>query len=85
MLSNNNMQAVAEAHFQGHYQVRMVDGPPSGSDWWPAGHSVITETIRLSDDGQTYASAIAMAIFDRTGAPIAGGGEGTGAGTRITF
>ena len=61
------------------------DGAPNGSDWWPAGHGVLTETITLSADGQTYASTIRLATFDRTGAPIAGDGEGTGAGTRIVF
>lgn len=61
-----------------------VDGPPN-SDWWPAGHGVLTETITLSADGQAYTSTIKLATYDRTGAPIAGGGEGTGAGTRIVF
>ena len=61
------------------------DGAPNTSDWWPAGHGVLTETITLSDDGQTYASTIKLATYDRTGTPIAGGGEGTGAGTRIVF
>lgn len=61
------------------------DGAPNGSDWWPDGHGVLTETITLSDDGQTYASQIKLSIFDSTGAPIADGGEGTGAGTRIVF
>lgn len=61
------------------------DGSPNSSDWWPAGHGVLTETIKLSDDGQTYASAITLALFDRTATPIVGGGEGTGAGTRIVF
>lgn len=36
-------------------------------------------------DGQTYASTIRLATYDRTGTPIACGGEGTGAGTRIVF
>jgi hypothetical protein len=61
------------------------DGAPKGGDWWPAGHGVLTETITLSDDGQTYASRIRLATYDRTGAPIAGDGEGTGTGTRIGF
>ena len=55
-----------------------------GSDWWPAGHGVLTETITLSDDGQTYTSTVKLSTFD-SGAPIAGSGEGTGAGTRIAF
>lgn len=58
---------------------------PANRDWWPAGHGVLTETITLSADGQTYASTIKLAIYDTSGALIAGGGEGTGAGTRIVF
>lgn len=61
------------------------DGAPNGSDWWPAGHGVLTETITLSEDGQTYASTIRLATYDRENVRIAGDGEGTGAGTRIVF
>ncbi len=62
-----------------------ADGAVNGSDWWPAGHGVLTETITLSNDGRTYASSIKLDTFDSAGAPIAGGGTGTGAGTRIVF
>lgn len=61
------------------------DASQNSGDWWPAGHGVLTETITLSDDGQTYVSAIKLTTFDKTGTPIAGGGEGTGAGTRLVF
>ena len=61
------------------------DRAPTSSDWWPAGHGVLTETITLSDDGQTYASTIKLATYDRTDTPIAGSGEGTASGTRIVF
>jgi hypothetical protein len=61
------------------------DGAPAGSDWWPAGHGVLSETITLSDDGLTYVSTIKLTTYDRADAPIAGGGEGTGAGTRVVF
>ena len=58
---------------------------PNSSDWWPAGHGVLTEVITLADNGQTYRSAVTLAQFDKADAPIAGGGEGTGAGMRIAF
>ena len=61
------------------------DGAPIGGDWWPSGHGVLTETITLADDGRTYRSTITLATYDRAGSPIAGNGEGTGAGTRIVF
>jgi len=60
------------------------DGEGKG-DWWPAGHGVLTETITLSADGQSYTSTIKLATFDITDTPIAGGGEGTGTATRIAF
>ncbi len=62
-----------------------ADSVLNRSDWWPAGHGVLTETITLSSDGGTYASSIKLETFDSAGAPIAGGGTGTGAGTRIVF
>lgn len=63
-----------------------LDGGAGGTrDWWPAGHGVLTERITLSDDRQTYVSTVKLTTYDRTGAPIAPDGEGTGAGTRIVF
>lgn len=62
-----------------------ADNASNGNDWWPAGHGVLTETITLAEDGQTYASTITVDLFDRADRPIAGGGEGTGTGTRIVF
>ncbi|MEO8621829.1 MAG: hypothetical protein ABI625_12240 [bacterium] len=62
-----------------------ADGEPKGTDWWPAGHGVLTETITLSDNGQTYTSTIKLATFDKADAPVEGGGTGTGVGTRIVF
>jgi hypothetical protein len=62
------------------------DGAPSSADWWPAGHGVLTETITVAEDGQTYSSAIELVTYDRTGSPIAeSGGEGTGTATRIVL
>ncbi len=60
-------------------------GQPSGGDWWPDGHGELTEVITLADDGQTYRSKVTLSQFDKADAPIAGGGEGAGAGTRIAF
>jgi hypothetical protein len=77
--------------FETKYLFFTTQAPDSGagvtnrSDWWPAGHGVLTEAITLSEDGQTYVSTITLALFDKSGAPIAGGGDGTGAGTRIAF
>ncbi|MEP6766691.1 MAG: hypothetical protein ABJB66_20410 [Gemmatimonadaceae bacterium] len=62
-----------------------VDSLPTKTDWWPAGHGVLTETITMSDDGQAYTSTIKLAAFGVGGAPVAGDGEGAGAGKRIVF
>jgi hypothetical protein len=61
------------------------DAAVKGGDWWPAGHGVLTETITLSDDGQSYTSMIKLTTFDKAGKPIAGDGEGTGTGRRIVL
>ena len=61
------------------------DAAAQGGDWWPAGHGVLTEMIRLSEDGQTYTSTIKVTTFDNAGNPIAGDGEGRGTGIRIVF
>jgi hypothetical protein len=66
-------------------KITFRNGAPSSNDWWSAGHGILTETITLSDDGQSYASTITLATYDRADTPITGGGEGTGAGTRIVF
>lgn len=61
-------------------------GQPASGDWWPAGHGVLTETIVLSADGQTYTSTIKFVAFDKTDKLIASdGGEGTASGSRIVF
>ena len=56
-----------------------------GGGWAPTGRGVLTERITLSDDGKSYRSTIAYAAFDQTGKPVEGGGEGNGAGTRMSF
>ena len=61
-----------------------ADGPVN-TDWWPAGHGVLTETITMSADGQAYTSTIRLDTYAMKGAPVAGVAEGTGAATRIVF
>lgn len=46
---------------------------------------VFTEKITLSDDGQSYKAAVTYAAFDQLGKPAEGGGEASGAGTRMGF
>lgn len=70
------------------YQTRTpveADGPGNGGAWLPAGHGELTESITLSADGNSYTSKLHYASFDEDGKPQEGGGEATGAGTRIVF
>ncbi|MES1259181.1 MAG: hypothetical protein ABUL71_01205, partial [Gemmatimonadota bacterium] len=61
------------------------DTAAKGRDWWPAGHGELTETITLSEDGQTYTSTIKLATFDKAGKAVAGDGEGTATARRVVF
>ena len=70
------------------YQTRApgpADGISNTGGWLPAGHGVLTESITLSADGTSYKSTIDYVSFDKSGKPTEGGGEGSGAGTRIVF
>ena len=57
----------------------------TGGGWLPAGRGVFTERITVAPDGGTFTSTIRYELFDRSGAPIPGGGEASGRGTRIGF
>lgn len=56
-----------------------------GSGWTPAGRGVLVEKFTLSEDGSSYKSTISFTAFDQAGKPAEGGGQGTGAGTRLAF
>jgi len=56
-----------------------------GGGWTPTGPGVITETITLSADGQSFRSTIEYQMFDSAGKPAPGGGHAAGSGTRIQF
>ena len=81
----------APRQFEAKYAFYMTKAPGSfeditkGGGWSPSGHGVLTEKITLSDDGQSYKSTITYAAFDQAGKPAEGGGEGTGAGSRMGF
>ena len=57
----------------------------SGGGWGPAGSGVLTERITLAADGRSFASTITLAMFDRAGKPVSGGGEATAEGRRTGF
>ena len=57
----------------------------SGAGWLPAGHGVLTETITLADDGQSYRSTLRFELFDAKGQPAEGGGTARVQAVRIGF
>jgi len=57
----------------------------TGGGWPPAGSGVLTERIRIADDGTSFDSTIALALFDVDGKPAPGGAEATAHGVRAGF
>jgi len=62
-----------------------ADGEGNAGGWLPAGHGVITETITLAPDGNSYTSRVHLDVYDQDDQPAHGGGDATGTGTRIAF
>ncbi|SRR6266508_2103015 len=56
-----------------------------GGGWMPTGHGVLTESITLAADGNSFDSTIHYEPFDMSGKPTTGGGDATVHGTRIVF
>jgi hypothetical protein len=56
-----------------------------GGGWLPAGRGALTETIRLTESGDSLESSITLDLFDKDGKPVPGGGHATGRGARIRF
>ncbi|HTL99553.1 MAG TPA: hypothetical protein VL503_00355 [Candidatus Omnitrophota bacterium] len=61
------------------------DAFKSGAGWIPSGRGVLTERIRLSDDGGSFTSTIQYQALDRAGKPAEGGGIAKGRGTKMRF
>lgn len=62
-----------------------LDDLTAGGGWLAAGRGIFSETITVSDDGESFASTIRYEALDRAGDPVAGGGSGTGQGVRLRF
>jgi len=61
------------------------DAFKAGAGWTPAGRGVLTEHIKLSDDGNAFTSTLTYEPFDQRGEPTAGGGAAKARATRIRF
>ena len=81
----------APRNFEARYTFYVTKSPGAfeeitkGGGWTPNGYGVLTEKIAVADDGKSYASTLVYSLFDNAGKPAEGGGEATGAGTRMGF
>jgi hypothetical protein len=84
-------RSVRPLEFEAKYEY-YATRPPSGlkeltagGGWLPSGRGVLTERIRVSADGDSFASTLRYDALDLTGRPIPGGGEAVGHAVRIRF
>jgi hypothetical protein len=59
------------------------DAFKSGAGWMPSGRGVLTERIKLSDDGDAFSSTITYEALDQGGKAVEGGGTGQSRGVRM--
>lgn len=84
-------RATGPNSFEARYQFYLTRQPTkaeaagASGGWVPAGFGILTETITLAADGNSFTSAIKLEVFDPAGKPAEGGGTGTSTGRRITF
>ncbi len=68
------------------YTTKPPEKPDQAAQGWvPAGRGELTERITVAADGQSFASALTLRLFDPLGHPLPGGGEATGHASRIDF
>jgi len=56
-----------------------------GGGWLPSGRGVLSENIKVSDDGNSFQSTITYTPYDPAGNRVDGGGSGEGVGARMSF
>lgn len=84
-------RATGSRQFEARYAFFATKAPVTfdelakGGGWLPAGHGVLTEKIRLGDDGKSYTSTISYTAYDQSGKTIEGGGEGSASAVRMEF
>jgi hypothetical protein len=65
--------------------VTTADELLKGGGWGPDGYGILAQKVTLSADGNSFDSRITLALFDKEGKPVAGGGEGTATGQRVRY
>lgn len=77
--------------FELKYEFYMTKPPAAleelakGGGWAPAGRGVLTETLTLSADGDSFTSTLHFEALDAAGKPVEGGGDAVGHGVRLKF
>lgn len=56
-----------------------------GGGWAPDGYGVLTQSITLAADGNSFESTIMLTLFDRDGKALGDGGAATASGQRMRF
>jgi len=64
-------------------RVRRVPPQEQGGGWSPGGHGVLTQSITLSEDGNSFDSTIKYEVFDQAGKPTDPASEASAQGARI--
>ena len=82
-------RATGPNQFEATYEFYVTAPAPAedfkaGAGWLPSGRGVFTEKITLAADGMSFTSTITYQALDKAGKPIAGGGEATAHGLRLT-
>jgi hypothetical protein len=54
-----------------------------GGGWSPGGHGVLSQSITVSEDGNSFDSTIKYEVFDRQGKPTESASEAVGKGARF--
>jgi hypothetical protein len=75
----------AKYRFYQSQAVSSADELVKGGGWAPGGYGVLTQTITLSADGNSFDSALHLDLFDKDGKAMAGGGDASASGTRLGF
>lgn len=81
-------RTVAPNEFEAKYEFFVTspsapDAFKTGAGWLPSGRGVLTERIKVSDDGQSFTSTIRYQALNSKGEPAEGGGEAKGRGARM--
>jgi hypothetical protein len=82
---------VGPRQFEARYEYYWTKAPANfdeiakGGGWSPGGRGVLSQTITLSEDGNSFDSTIKYEVFDQLGKPTSAPSAANGQGLRIKF